>query len=209
MILTAETLLRAYSVGVFPMAEDRNDPELFWVNPEMRGILPLADFHLPRSLKKTIKQGVFEITSDKAFERIMRLCAEPAPDRPGTWINDPILDLFAELHKMGYAHSVEVWKDGVLAGGLYGLAIGGAFFGESMVSRATDASKTALAALAAILKLNGFVLLDTQFITDHLSRFGAIEIPRTLYQKKLQRALKTKASFDHPNNLDILAALAV
>lgn len=208
MILTAELLLRAYGVGVFPMAEDRDDPELFWVNPKMRGILPLADFHLPRSLKKSLRQGVFEITSDRAFRRILELCAEPAPDRPDTWINASIFDLFSQLHEMGHAHSVEVWKNGELAGGLYGLALGGAFFGESMVSRTTNASKTALAALVAILKSNGFVLLDTQFITDHLSRFGAIEIPRALYQKKLQRALETNAVFDHPEDLDILAALA-
>lgn len=193
--LTPRQLLQAYALGVFPMAQHRDDPRLYWVDPEERGILPLDGFHLPRSLRKSLRKGGFTVTCDTAFERVMQLCAEPAPDRPETWINDQILALYGELHRMGHCHSVEVWHDGQLAGGLYGLALGGAFFGESMFSRVTDASKVALVHLVARLIKGGFKLLDTQFVTEHLSRFGAIEIPRDEYQQRLAQALRAPAVF--------------
>lgn len=207
MRLTAEQLLRAYAIGVFPMARDRGDPRVYWVDPDERGILPLDGFHMPRSLRKQVRQGRFTITCDKAFKDILSLCGEAAPDRPETWINDVIFDLFLELHAMGLAHSVEVWSDGVLAGGLYGLALGGAFFGESMVSRATGASKVALVHLVARLKLGGFTLLDTQFVTEHLAQFGAIEIPRGEYQGLLAEALRHQAVFYGDLEVDPLAVL--
>jgi len=193
--LTPRQLLQAYAMGVFPMAEHRDNPRLYWVDPEERGILPLNRFHVPKSLKKAVRKGDFAVTCDTAFQRVMELCAEPAPDRPETWINDQILQLYCELHHMGHCHSVEVWQDGKLAGGLYGLALGGAFFGESMFSRVTDASKVALVHLVARLRKGGFTLLDTQFVTEHLSRFGAIEIPREDYQVMLARALRVRAEF--------------
>jgi leucyl/phenylalanyl-tRNA--protein transferase len=208
--LTPRQLLQAYAMGVFPMAQHADDPRLYWVDPEERGILPLNGFHIPRSLRKSVRNGGFAVTCDTAFERVMQLCAEPAPDRPETWINGQILQLYCELHRMGHCHSVEVWKDGLLAGGLYGLALGGAFFGESMFSRVTDASKVALVHLVARLNKGGFQLLDTQFVTEHLSRFGAIEIPRDDYQRLLTKALKAPAAFhcdlgaDDP--LDLLSA---
>lgn len=193
--LTAEQLLRAYALGIFPMARRRDDPRIYWVDPEERGILPLDEFHIPRSLRKTVRQGVFEIRCDTAFQQVMELCAEAAPDRPDTWINDPILQLFIELHHQGRAHSVEAWQGDKLVGGLYGLSLGGAFFGESMFSRATDASKVALVHLVARLRKGGYSLLDSQFVTDHLSRFGAIEISRADYQLRLLDALKRHGVF--------------
>jgi leucyl/phenylalanyl-tRNA--protein transferase len=193
--LTPRQLLQAYAMGVFPMAQHRDDSRLYWVDPEERGILPLDTFHISHSLRKAVRKGGFEARCDTAFARVMELCAEPAPDRPETWINDEIFRLFNELHRMGHAHSVEVWRDGTLVGGLYGLALGGAFFGESMFSRATDASKVALVHLVARLIKGGFSLLDTQFVTEHLSRFGAVEIPREDYQRRLSAALRRKAVF--------------
>lgn len=193
--LTPRQLLQAYAMGVFPMADSRDDPRLFWVDPEERGILPLDRFHIPRSLRKSLRKGGFTVTCDKDFKRVMELCAEPAPGRPDTWINGPILRLYCDLHRMGHCHSVEVRRDGRLVGGLYGLALGGAFFGESMFSRVADASKVALAHLVARLRKGGFVLLDTQFVTDHLSRFGAVEIPRDDYLRRLAGALKVRAVF--------------
>jgi len=193
--LTPEILLRAYAFGVFPMAEGRNHPEVYWVDPKERGILPLDRFHLPRRLRRTVRQRRFEIRCDTDFEGVVRACAEPAPDRPDTWINPEILRLNARLFSMGYAHTVECWREGRLVGGLYGIAIGGCFFGESMFSRERDASKVALVHLVVRLRLGGFVLLDTQFITRHLERFGAVEIPRAEYRQRLARAIAVPARF--------------
>jgi leucyl/phenylalanyl-tRNA--protein transferase len=194
-VLTPEMLLRAYAMGIFPMARSRTDRQLQWIDPEDRGILPLDSFHLPRSLRKTLRQGRFEIRFDTAFAQVMEKCAETAADRDETWINDEIIRLFVELHRAGLTHSVESWRDGKLVGGLYGLALGGAFFGESMFSRETDASKVALVHLVAALRQGGFHLLDTQFITDHLSRFGAVEIPRAEYHRRLAAALSRHGTF--------------
>ncbi len=196
--ITPELLLKAYAYGVFPMAKSRGDTDVFWVQPKLRGVLPLYDFHVPRSLKKRLRQGTFTVTIDQDFAGVMAGCAEATDIRSDTWINDRIIQLFTELHDAGLAHSVEVWKDGQLAGGLYGLAMGAAFFGESMFSRATDASKVALAHLAAILKKGGFTLLDTQFITDHLKRFGTIEISQQDYLALLSTALTKQGRFEGP-----------
>ncbi len=194
--LTADQILRAYALGVFPMARQHDDPKLYWVDPEKRGILPLADFHLPRSLKKVFKREIFDLRVDTAFEQVLELCAESTARRPETWINAEIVRLFTDLHHAGLAHSVESWQDGQLVGGLYGLSLGSAFFGESMFSRATDASKVALAYLVALMKKGGYTLLDTQFVTDHLAQFGAIEIPRRDYLRLLAQALDRPASFN-------------
>lgn len=188
-------LLDCYRRGVFPMAESRDDPRLFLVDPDLRGVLPLDRFHLSRSLKRTIRRDVFEIRIDTCFSRVMELCAEAAPDRPQTWINAPILNLYSSLHRQGYAHSVEAWKDGELVGGLYGVSLRAAFFGESMFSRATDASKVALAHLAARLRAGGYRLLDTQFVTSHLATFGVEEITREDFHIRLQHALAHEATF--------------
>jgi leucyl/phenylalanyl-tRNA---protein transferase len=191
--LTPELLLRAYAAGIFPMAEAADDPDVFWVDPEQRGILPLDRFHLPRRLARTLRQEVFDVRCDAAFEAVVRGCAEPMPDRPKTWINEEIVRLYAALHRLGFAHSVETWRDGELVGGLYGVALGAAFFGESMYSRVTDASKVALAQLVARLRLGGFRLLDAQFVTEHLQQFGAVEISRAQYHRRLTAALQAKA----------------
>ncbi|MDA8231684.1 MAG: leucyl/phenylalanyl-tRNA--protein transferase [Magnetospirillum sp.] len=193
--LTSDLLLRAYAMGIFPMARSRHDPRLYWIDPDQRGILPLDEFHVPRSLRKTLKRDTFEVRCDTAFEEVMHGCAEPTADRPDTWINDEIVRLFVELHRLGLAHSVETWAGGRLVGGLYGLGLGAAFFGESMFSRATDASKAALVHLVARLIRGGYQLLDTQFVTEHLTRFGAVEIPREDYLCRLTRALDTPAVF--------------
>ena len=191
--LTPELLLRAYADGLFPMAEKRDDPTLYWVSPDQRGIIPLDTFHVPRRLARTIRSGRFTVTADQAFIEVMQACAAPAPGREESWINDEILRLYTALHAGGHAHSLETWQDGELVGGLYGVRLGAAFFGESMFSRRTDASKVALAALVDGLKRGGFVLLDTQFITGHLARFGAVEIPREQYLMKLNYALSREA----------------
>ena len=193
--LTPETLLRAYAVGLFPMAERREDRTLFWIDPEKRGILPIDRFHLPRSLLRKLRRGRFEVRCDTAFERVIRECAAPAGDRPETWINEEIIALYSELFEMGRAHSVECWLGERLVGGLYGVTLGAAFFGESMFSRETDASKIALAHLIARLRKGGFRLLDVQFVTDHLSRFGAVEIVRSGYRHLLAEALDQTATF--------------
>ena len=193
--LTPDMLLKAYAVGVFPMAEDRNDPELFWVDPRMRGVILLDQFHVPRSLRKVIKRGVFEVTYDREFEAVIEACAESTEERPRTWINDKIIELYATLHRMGHAHSVECRIEGRLVGGLYGVSLGGVFFGESMFSCVTDASKVALVYLVASLKLGRYRFIDTQFITKHLARFGAIELPRNEYRKLLSHSLGTRAQF--------------
>ena len=191
--LTPELLLRAYAAGIFPMAETADDPEVFWVDPEQRGILPLDGFHLPRRLARTLRQDVFDVRCDAAFEAVVRGCAEATHDRPKTWINDEIVRLYAALHRLGFAHSVETWRGGELVGGLYGVSLGAAFFGESMYSRVTDASKVALAQLVARLRLGGFRLLDTQFVTEHLQQFGAVEISRAQYHRRLTAAIQLKA----------------
>ena len=193
--VTPELLLRAYALGVFPMAESRTDPELYWIDPKQRGILPLDGFHVPHSLRKTLRRRSFEIRVNTAFRAVMEACAEPGPGRPDSWINEEILALYTALHEGKHAHSVEVWQEGRLVGGLYGVTIGAAFFGESMFSRERDASKVALVHLVARLKCGGFELLDTQFVTRHLARFGVIEIPRQRYQELLQRAIARPAEF--------------
>lgn len=191
--LTPEILLRAYAEGLFPMAERRGDPTLYWVSPDKRGIIPLDGFHVPRRLARTLRSGAFTVTSDRAFRTVMELCAAPGPGREESWINDEILRLYTALHISGHAHSVECWQKDRLVGGLYGVRLGAAFFGESMFSRVRDASKVALVALVDGLNRGGFVLLDTQFITAHLARFGAIEIPRQQYLRRLQDALNREA----------------
>ncbi len=192
--ITPDLLLRAYRAGLFPMAESRDAGHLYWLDPEMRGILPLQGFHLPRRLARTVLSGGdFTVTADTAFSRVIELCAAPAPGREDSWINPEIESLFTALHEMGVGHSIEVWQEGRLVGGLYGVAQGGAFFGESMFSRVRDASKVALVHLVARLRLGGFTLLDTQFITSHLSQFGALEIPRAAYRQRLAAALQAEA----------------
>jgi len=187
--ITPDILLRAYSIGLFPMAESSDDPEIFWVEPEMRGILPLDGFHISKSLAKTVRKRPFDIRFDTAFERVITYCAEPAEDRPSTWINTTIRKLYTELHRMGHAHSVEAWEDEELVGGLYGVSLGSAFFGESMFSRRTNASKICLVHLVERLRAKGFTLLDTQFTTEHLKTFGAIDIPKDEYIKLLKKAV--------------------
>jgi leucyl/phenylalanyl-tRNA---protein transferase len=193
--LTPELLLRAYAAGIFPMAESADDPELYWVDPVQRGILPLDKFHLPRRLARTIRSERFTIACDRDFGAVMRGCAEPSAERPQTWINDEIIAVYGALHADGHAHSVEAYSGDALVGGLYGVSLGGAFFGESMFSRVTDASKVALAHLVALLIRGGYRLLDTQFVTEHLQRFGAIEISRARYRHLLTEALATRAYF--------------
>lgn len=191
--LDPDLVLRAYAMGVFPMADHRLASSVYWVEPKLRGILPLDDFHLSRSLRKTIAAERFHVTVDTVFQEIIRLCAESASDRPDTWINGPIERVFVELHRRGFAHSVECWDGDRLAGGLYGLALGRAFFGESMVTRVRDASKVAFAHLVARLKAGGFTLLDCQFQTEHLATLGAIEVPRDDYVALLGAALGDSA----------------
>lgn len=191
--LTPEILLRAYAEGLFPMAERRGDPTLYWVSPEKRGIIPLDSFHVSQRLARTVRSGRFAVTADQAFREVMLACAAPAPGREESWINDEILRLYTALHAGGHAHSVECWQNGSLAGGLYGVRLGAAFFGESMFSRQRDASKVALVHLVDALRRGGFTLLDTQFITTHLAQFGAIEIPRPQYLSLLNQALNREA----------------
>jgi leucyl/phenylalanyl-tRNA---protein transferase len=193
--LTPEILLAAYAAGVFPMAESADDPELFWVDPHHRGILPLDDFHVPRRLRRVLRQGRFDVSCDTAFEEVIRSCAEATEKRPNTWINDEIVRLYAALFARGAAHSVECRREGMLVGGLYGVSIGAAFFGESMFSCETDASKVALVHLVARLRAGRYQLLDTQFLTPHLARFGGIEITRARYRRLLVSALAYRASF--------------
>jgi leucyl/phenylalanyl-tRNA--protein transferase len=198
--LTAEILLRAYAAGIFPMAETRSDPTLYWVDPDMRGILPLDAFHIPKKLRRVLRRGDFRVTCDTAFEDVIRCCAEPTDERPDTWINEEIVRLYSELFAINCAHSVECWKGDELVGGLYGVSLGAAFFGESMFSRETGASKVALCHLVARLRAGGYTLLDTQFVTSHLARFGVVEIPRRNYLRMLGDAMENRASF--PRVLD-------
>lgn len=197
--ITPELLLRAYAEGVFPMAERRDSHELYWVSPERRGIIPLDTFHIPRRLARTVRSDRFTVTSDFCFVEVMRACAEPAPDRKQTWINNEILHLYTALHASGHAHSIECWRDGQLAGGLYGVSLGAAFFGESMFSHERDASKVALVHLAAKLIDGGYELLDAQFITSHLAQFGTIEISRAEYLARLDSALAREAYWSAPS----------
>lgn len=193
--LTPKLLLRAYAAGIFPMAESRHADTIFWVDPELRGILPLDTFHVPRSLRKKVSRNVFDVRCDTACEAVIHACSARARDRRESWINDEIIEAYAELHTMGFVHSVETWQDGRLVGGLYGVALGGAFFGESMFSAVTDASKVALVHLVARLRRGRFVLLDSQFVTDHLRQFGVVEIPAREYLTRLEDALKIRAVF--------------
>ena len=193
--ITPELLLQAYAMGVFPMAEGRDDPVVHWVDPRLRGIFPLDGFHISRSLAKLIRQGRFTITTDRDFAGVVRGCA----DRAETWINEEIFNLYNALHETGHAHSLEVWQDGRLVGGVYGVVLGAAFFGESMFSRETGASKVALAWLVHRLRAGGFQLFDTQFLTPHLASLGAVEIPRAAYHKRLRAALAAEAAFNPPH----------
>jgi len=193
--ITPQVLLKAYAVGIFPMAESAEDPGLYWIEPELRGILPLDGFHLPRRLRRTVAGGAFEIRIDHDFEAVIDGCAAPAAGRRKTWINERIRRLYGELFELGHCHTVETWQDGRLVGGLYGIAIGAAFFGESMFSRARDASKVALVHLVGRLRAGGFQLLDTQFTTQHLKQFGAIDVDRRHYHRLLERAIEDEADF--------------
>lgn len=204
--LTPQLLLGAYASGIFPMAESRNDPDLYWIDPDVRGILPLEAFHIPRRLRKTLRTAPYEIRCDDDFIGTLRGCAEPQGTRSETWINDEIERLYHALFDLGFAHSVECRQDGELVGGLYGVSLGGAFFGESMFSRARDASKVALCHLAARLRKGGFTLLDSQFVTEHLRQFGAVEIERPDYKSRLAAALKVDAEFQRELSADELEA---
>lgn len=195
---STEDLLACYRRGVFPMADSRDDPRLFLVDPERRGLLPLDAFHVPKRLKRRVLQEPFRVSFDTAFTRVIEACGEPHENRPNTWINSGIVNLYSALHREGHAHSVECWDGDTLAGGVYGVAIGGAFFGESMFSRRDDASKIALVHLAARLIDRGYVLLDAQFHNPHLEQFGLIEVTRENFRARLKRALKVQASFHPP-----------
>ena len=188
------------------MAETADSDDLFWIDPDQRGILPLDLFHIPRRLRRTARHGDFTVKVDSAFDDVVAACAAPHPNRPKTWINDPIRDCYAALHQRGFGHSVEIWQDDGLVGGLYGVAMGAAFFGESMFSRVTDASKIALIHLVGRLRLGGFILLDTQFTTDHLNQFGAIEIGKNDYRQLLTRAIRQKGDFYRASEEEALFA---
>ncbi|WP_412067041.1 leucyl/phenylalanyl-tRNA--protein transferase [Rubrivirga sp. IMCC43871] len=187
-MLTPDLLLAAYRQGIFPMADP--DGEIGWYAPDPRAVLPLDAFHVPKTLAKTVRQGRFEVAVDRDFEATVRACAEPAPGREDTWISDEVVEAYVALHHAGFGHSVECWREGRFVGGLYGVALRGAFFGESMVSRERDASKVALVALVERLRAGGFVLLDTQMSTPHLARFGVVEIPRAAFERTLAAALR-------------------
>lgn len=206
--ITTDLMLRAYRHGLFPMAETRRGDRLYWLDPEKRGILPLDGFHLPRRLARTVLSNAFTVTVDRDFAGTIAGCAEPMPGRDDTWINPQIERLFAELHRLGHAHSVESRQADRLVGGLYGVAIGGVFFGESMFSFARDASKVALVHLVARLRLGGFCLLDTQFVTAHLAQFGARELTREEYKSRLAHALTVPARFQaEPEEADLEAEI--
>ncbi|MGR9428036.1 leucyl/phenylalanyl-tRNA--protein transferase [Rhizobium leguminosarum] len=189
--ITPDILLRAYSIGLFPMAESADDPEIFWVEPELRGVLPLDHFHVSKSLAKTVRKNSFEIRFDHAFDEVIAACAEETSGRPSTWINKTIRSLYSTLFDMGHAHTVEAWEGDELVGGLYGVSLGSAFFGESMFSRRTDASKICLVHLVDRLRERGFTLLDTQFTTEHLKTFGAIDVPKADYALMLSAAMES------------------
>ncbi len=192
---TVEDLVACYRRGVFPMAEARDDPRVFLIDPEQRGVLPLTGFHVPRRLARTVRQAPFEVRIDTAFEAVIHACAAAAPDRPETWINAAIQHLYRELFVRGLAHTLECWRGDELVGGLYGVSLGGAFFGESMFSTERDASKVALVHLVGRLIVGGYQLLDAQFLTDHLSQFGAEKVSRSDYRRRLLAALTAPADF--------------
>ena len=204
--ITPSLLLHAYRMGLFPMADSRGSDRLYWLDPEERGIIPLDRFHLPKRLYRTVRSNQFQVSVDQDFAATIAGCATIVPGRTETWINPRIERLYCDLHRMGHAHSVECRRDGVLVGGLYGVSIGGAFFGESMFSFATDASKVALVHLIARLRLGGFRLLDSQFVTEHLSRFGAEEIPRDAYKVLLATAIEIDAEWPATIDPDLLDA---
>jgi len=211
--ITPEILLKAYAAGIFPMAEDADDPSLFWVEPRERGIIPLEAFHVPKRLARTVRSDEFEVRVDQDFDAVIAGCAAPAADREKTWINRRIRDLYGQLFDLGFCHTVEVYRDGRLVGGLYGVRLKGAFFGESMFHKERDASKVALVHLVARLKRGGFTLLDTQFVTSHLAQFGAIEVPRRNYKQMLRAAMEHDGNWNvwprgrSVSGEDILAAL--
>ncbi len=194
--LNPQRLLEAYAAGYFPMADSASSHELLWFSPEMRGVMPLEALHVSKSLNKAMRNSPFEIRVDSAFLQVMKACAEPTSERPVTWINDEIIGLYSELFLMGLAHSVEIWDENELVGGLYGVQLGAAFFGESMFSRKTNASKIAFVHLVKRLQIGGFKLLDTQFTTDHLQKFGVVEIPKDDYLKQLEIALNNIGDFE-------------
>jgi len=193
--ITPEVLLKAYACGIFPMAENADDPALYWIEPEKRGIIPLDTFHVPARLARTVRGTHLTVAVNRDFDAVIDGCAEPARGRARTWINARIRTLYCKLHRRGHCHSVEVYDGGALVGGLYGVSLGGVFFGESMFSRARDTSKIALVHLVARLRAGGYRLLDTQFVTDHLRTFGATEVPRQRYQRLLEMALAGKGNF--------------
>lgn len=194
--ITPEVLLRAYAVGIFPMAESADDPTLFWVEPERRGIIPLEGFHVSARLARTVRADEFTVTANHAFDDVVARCAASTPDRRETWINARIRTLYGALHRIGHGHSIEAWQDGRLVGGLYGVSLGAAFFGESMFHESRDASKVALVHLVARMMRAGFRLLDTQYVTDHLKTFGATEVPRRRYRTMLDEATAREASVE-------------
>jgi leucyl/phenylalanyl-tRNA--protein transferase len=209
--ITPQLLLKAYAAGVFPMAESADDPALYWIEPDERGVIPLKGFHISHSLKKSVRHARFEIRIDTAFEQVIAACAEKTANRDVTWINQRIFKLYTQLHKMGCCHSVEAWHDGKLVGGLYGLRIGAVFFGESMFSRETDASKVALVHLVARLNFGGFKLLDAQFVNSHLEQFGCYKISKKEYRPILEAALDAEADFSKfnaDNDREMVLALA-
>jgi leucyl/phenylalanyl-tRNA--protein transferase len=195
LTIEPEFLLEAYACGLFPMAEDRDDPAIHWIEPKHRGIIPLDKFHIPKRLRRTLRNNSHQISVDKKFCEVIRACSESSQSRENTWINKPIENLYVTLFNMGYAHSVETYKDGKLVGGLYGVALGGVFFGESMFSRTSDSSKLALCHLSARLLKSKFKLFDVQFITNHLKQFGAVEITQNDYKKLLFNAVNNKIVF--------------
>jgi len=195
MEITPELMLRAYRIGLFPMAESREARTLYWLDPEQRGVIPLDGFHLPRRLSRRLRQAPYRMSANEAFAEVIAECAAPRPSSTDSWINAEIQALFMALHRQGHAHSIEAWEGGRLVGGLYGVSLGGAFFGESMFSRADDASKIALVHLVARLRLGGFTLLDAQFQTAHLAQFGTEEVPRARYKRMLAVAVEVPARF--------------
>jgi leucyl/phenylalanyl-tRNA--protein transferase len=209
MDITPELMLRAYRIGLFPMAEGREARTLYWLDPELRGVMPLDAFHVPRRLARTLRQRRYEVTANTRFEAVIDACAAPRPGSADSWINAEIRRLFIALHHQGHAHSVEAWRGDELVGGLYGVALGGAFFGESMFSRADDASKVTLVHLVARLRLGGFTLLDAQFQTEHLAQFGTQEVPRAEYKRLLAEAVEVDAAFpDAPPDAVLTAEIA-
>ena len=196
MNINEETILKGYSLGIFPMSESFDDPNVYWINPKKRGVIPINNFKISKSLRKEIKKKKFKITINKNFNEIITNCAKKTKKRPTTWINKEIIKLYSNLHEIGHAHSIEAWFQNKLVGGLYGVSLGSAFFGESMFSNITNASKICLIYLIANLKIKGFTLLDTQFINSHLKKLGAIEISRKKYLKMLGNSLKKNANFN-------------